>query len=175
MWLKRQRPQASVCMVEPESKNLNAGRKNFALNGFEGEFVQAFVGEGHFQVDPFMAERGLQHIDVLHSDIQGYEVQMLEGAAETLGGHKADYVFVSTHSQKLHRKSVARLETYGYRVEISSDFDIETTSADGFIFASRPEVEPVFAGVALLGREQICESRGPDLVDYIARLRQVRG
>ncbi len=95
MWLKRVRPGATVVMVEPKKRWLQAGRENFALNGFDGEFIQGFVAQGQFEVDRFLAERAIEHLDVLHCDIQGFELQMLEGAAGALARQAADYVFVS--------------------------------------------------------------------------------
>lgn len=158
MWLKLGRPQGSTILVEPDRTALAAGRANFASNGYEGEFIAAMVGQGAFEVDAFLRSRSLPHLDILHSDIQGYEAQMLAGAAGTLTGTKVDYLFVSTHSQALHRHVIGTLVAHGYRVEVSSDFENETTSFDGFVFASSPRKAPVFKGFAPLGRQEIVTS-----------------
>ena len=138
MWLKRVRPGATVYLVEPETENFEAGKANFQRNGLEGEFIQEFVGHGHFAVDAFLASRGIGHLDVLHADIQQYELQMLDGAVDTLSSHAVDYVFISTHSADLHTLVHDRLAGWGYRIEASSDFDHATTSFDGLVFASSP-------------------------------------
>ena len=173
MWLKRVHPGARVFMVEPNAKCLRAGRANFALNGFDGEFIEGFVGLGQFEIDTFLAERGIEHLDVLHCDIQGFEGEMLQGAAEHLRRKAVDYLFISTHGQKLHNKVKAQLEALGYRVEVSSDFD-ETTSFDGLLFASSPDKAPVFSDFVPMGRGQICASRPAAMVKYLARILKLK-
>ncbi len=146
MWLKSLRPEAVVHMVEPDPANIQVGRQNFARHGFDGTFVQAAVGAGHWSLDRYLQEHGISHLDVLHSDIQGSEVEMLRDSAVALASHAIDYVFVSTHSQALHAEVIRLLGEHGYRIEVSSDFELETTSYDGLVFASSPEKAPVFPG-----------------------------
>ena len=171
LWLKRLRPKARTIMVESERENLLAGRKNFKRYGFKGEFIQAFVDEGQFEVDAFMQAQGIEHLDVLHSDIQGYEIPMLAGASKLLERHAVDYVFISTHKQKRHWRVRNRLEKHGYRIEVSSDVDSETTSYDGLVFATRPEIPPLIAPFDPLGRDRINRSTAAQLVDYLASIR----
>ena len=171
MWLKLARPEASVHLVEPDARRLAAGRNNFALNGVEGEFIHDFVGRERFSVDAFLAARGLGRLDVLHADIQGYELEMLEGAQRSLASAAIDHVFISTHSQKLHRRGVQALRVAGYRVEVSSDFETDTTSSDGLIVASGPTVPPLFEDFSPLGREDICQASPAAILDYL----QARG
>ena len=124
MWLKKQRPRGDVILVEPDLACLRAGQDNFARNGFKGEFIQAFVGAGKFEVDAFFRNRKVKQLDILHTDIQGFEVEMLQGAQDVLAKRRVHYLFVSTHSQAIHGTIVDGLGRLGYRVEISSDFDI---------------------------------------------------
>jgi hypothetical protein len=167
MWLKLAHPEANVYLVEPELQNLNAGKHNFETNGFTGEFIQAFVGKEHFGVDKYLAETGIQKVSILHSDVQGYELQMLEDCTKSLLARTIDYLFISTHSQQLHLDIVRLLESYNYRVEVSSDFDYGTTSCDGFIFASSPLVEAIFKEFVPISRVDITESHPDFLVDYL--------
>jgi hypothetical protein len=164
MWLKQKRPQALVHMVEPEAANIAVGQHNFKVNGYEGQFIQAFVGEGHFTVDGFVAAQGLSHINILHSDIQGFELEMLDGAADSFARRLVDYAMISTHSQELHAAVIQRLRDSGFRIEVDSDFDHHTTSYDGFVFASRNDLPPVLPGFAPLGREEIARSTPTDLL-----------
>ena len=173
MWLKMTRSDATVHLVEPELQNLNVGKYNFELNGFTGEFTQAFVGKDQFEVDTYLAERGIQKVDILHSDVQGYEVEMLEGCSKSLAAKAIDYLFVSTHSQQLHRDVIKRLEDFDYRVEVSSDFDCGTTSYDGFILASNPSIEPVFKEFIPMSRVQIEEAQPALMIDYLSNIVQV--
>jgi hypothetical protein len=104
------------------------------------------------------------------TDIQGFEVEMLQGAQDVLAKRRVHYLFISTHSQAIHGTIVGGLNQLGYRVEISSDFDGQTTSFDGFVFASSPEVEPVFGDIRILGREEIAQCRPQDVLKSLAAL-----
>jgi hypothetical protein len=171
MWLKRVRPQAIVTMVEPDPENLAAGRANFARNGFEGEFIHAIVGKGRWELDEFFASRGLSHLDILHVDIQGAEGELLDGGLQTLGDSQIDYLFVSTHSQALHRGVAEELTRFGYRVEVSSDFDNETTSYDGFLFAASQTTHRVFSNFNHFGRTIIATSSANDALQAVINMR----
>jgi hypothetical protein len=178
MWLLQRRPQARVILVEPEKDNLLAGVRNFERNGYLGrapEFLHAFVGNGQFEVDAFLESRSedarLKPLDVLHADIQGFEMEMLAGCRECLENFRVNYLFVSTHSQELHSGVSDGLRKAGYRVEISSDWAYETTSCDGFLFASSPRVAAVFNDFEALGRDRINHGRPDDLLRALDRLR----
>lgn len=175
MWLKKSRPDAVVHLVEPELKNLKSGEHNFQINGFDGTFVQAFVGKDQFMVDEYLHKNDIKKLDVLHSDVQGYEVEMLADCKKSLETKLIDFVFVSTHSQQLHLDVERMLGGYDYRVEISSDFDTGTTSFDGFIFASNNSVEPVFNDFTPLSRVQIEEAQPADLLSYLSSINLVAG
>lgn len=169
MWLKRRFPDATTFMVEPDAMAIDVGRTNFERNGFTGTFIQDFVDTGRFEVDRFMRERPGMKLDILHVDIQSFEVQMLEGSIETLTQNRADNVFISTHSQPIHDAIVARLGQLGMRVEVSSGFDTGTTSYDGFVFATPAALPPVFTGFKPIDLYDILTG-GPD--DYVALIQQ---
>lgn len=167
MWLSKDKPSAECVMVEPDAKNLEAGKRNFRKNGYEGEFIQKIVGEGGFKVDDFIDERSMAKLDILHSDIQGFEVEMLDGARRALEAKKIDYLFISTHSDQLHKEVQCKLESAGYLVEVSSGYSEHTTSMDGFICASSPLALRMFENFSPLGRLEILNSRSIDLVSYL--------
>jgi tRNA A58 N-methylase Trm61 len=168
MWLKKVRPQSTVILVEPDPANLAAGISNLKTNGFTGEFIQSVVGRGHLQVDSFRVDRQLERLNILHVDIQGYEVEMLEGCRRSLVERSVDYVFISTHSQSIHEHIVADMSKLGYRIEVSSDFDNDTTSYDGLVFASGPNVAPIFEAFKPIGRTRIIESSPHDLLKALS-------
>ena len=174
MWMKCRCPLSRVFMVESKTTNLKAGRMNFRRHGYDGTFIQAFVGKGKFEVDRFMREHDHPRLNILHSDIQGFELEMLEGAAESIGGGLIDYAFISTHSQSLHDSVVAKLTAAGMRIEVSSGFDFETTSYDGFVFASQPALTPVLPSFYPIGRRDLLLSRPAELVSYLVALRVAR-
>lgn len=141
MWFAREAPRSRCVLVEPVLINLDLGRENFRLNGFDGEFVRAMVGatsSRHWSrgtticVDDLVEQRGLERIDVLHSDIQGFEGEMLKGAAQTLRARKVRFVFISTHSPELHEHCRAELRKQDF--EIIADADLRGTfSVDGIL------------------------------------------
>ena len=73
-------------------------------------------------------------------------------------------------SKKLHHDVIKRLENFGYRVEVSSDFDDGTTSYDGIIFASSQSVEPVFKEFTPMSKVQIEEAQPAVVIDYLSNI-----
>jgi hypothetical protein len=171
MWLKKVKPRSTVILVEPDAVNLAAGVTNFKNNGLTGEFIRSAVGRDHLQVDAFRAERQLDRLDVLHVDIQGHELEMLEGCARTLADRRVDYLFISTHSQELHARVLSEMTRFGYRVEVSSDFTSETTSHDGLVFASSPDAIQIFENFQSIGRTRIATSRPEDILQALVEIR----
>jgi len=171
MWLQQLYPGAKSHLVEPEKVNFEAGILNFKTNGFKGTFVNSFVGKGQFSVDEYVRKNKIEKLDILHSDIQGYELEMLQDCKVSFENRTIDRVFVSTHSNALHLACLEILEKYGYRVEISSDYDNETTSNDGIIFASSPEIDSIFSNFKPLGRQEIANASSAELAEYITNIR----
>jgi hypothetical protein len=146
LWFHQQVPNARNVMVEPDMVNLNAGRLNFALNGWTGDFFRGFLGERYeagetplVSVDWLAEQFKLSHIHLLHSDIQGYELAMLRGAKRMLGERRVDYIFVSTHSEDLHRDCQAFLQAQDY-VVIAEHNLAQSYAVDGLIVARRKEL-----------------------------------
>ncbi len=144
LWFNKTFDKAKVIMIEPESYNIASGRRNFKLNGAEGTFVEAFVSDTHefenssgtrtVNVDGISKEFQLQAIDILHSDIQGFEAAMLDGAENILSNHLVEFIFISTHSNDLHYDCIKKLQTHNYRILCDIDLD-DTYSEDGLILA----------------------------------------
>jgi Methyltransferase FkbM domain len=170
MWLRRSKPRSTVILVEPDVVNMAAGVSNFKINGLTGEFVRSPVGRDHLKVDAFRSERRLDRLNILHADIQGNEVEMLEGCGRTLAERRADYLFISTHSQAIHEHVVREMVRFGYRVEVSSDFDHETTSHDGLVFASSPDVVQILKHFKPIGRSDIVQSRSRDVLKALSQI-----
>lgn len=144
--LLQKRPQASCFLVEPETKNLMSGKINFRLNGRKGHFTQALVDkhpQDHpktISVDSFCKEHRIGHLHILHSDIQGFEHAMLEGASSFLKEGNVDFVFISTHSDELHVGCLRKLTSLGYIILADADMS-ETFSYDGLIVAKHHSIE----------------------------------
>ncbi len=150
LWFAKEVPEARVFLVEPEQENLEMGRRNFEVNGQQGDFTQAYVGaiEGTavdgrriINVDSFTEAKGLGHLHILHSDIQGFELDMLHGAAHLLRARRVDYLFVSTHSMELHQACSEELQNHDYVILVSVTPE-ESYSVDGILVACSPQVMP---------------------------------
>ncbi|MDF1756307.1 MAG: FkbM family methyltransferase [Verrucomicrobiales bacterium] len=155
IWFQSEIANSRSILVEPEPEKLRAGKENFALNEFEGTFIHAFAGSHEMErsefvdwdgsrnflpmvsIDSLMEKYGVEILDVLHSDIQGAETEMLKGAAQALAARKIKYVFISTHAGE-HRKSLRLIKRYGYRI-IAEHTVLESFSGDGLIVAASPE------------------------------------
>ena len=145
MWFHNEVKQAVNFMVEPDSFNMGQGKRNFRLNKMKGFFIQAFVGRvsasgkqgATICVDDLVKKNSIPFIHMLHSDIQGYEYEMLLGAEMTFSEDKVGYVFISTHSNELHYQCLNFLKNKNFVIIASADLD-ESFSEDGLIAARSP-------------------------------------
>ncbi|NEO65855.1 MAG: FkbM family methyltransferase, partial [Moorea sp. SIO4G2] len=148
LWFHKSVHSPKCFLVEPLLSNFNYGKKNFSINGCTGNFTNAYVGRssglvnGNKQicVDKFLKEKEIDHLNILHSDIQGYEVEMLHGADKSLSARIIDYIFISTHSNQLHDQCINLLESKDYLILASANLD-ESFARDGVIVARRKEMK----------------------------------
>jgi hypothetical protein len=142
MWFNSQLKGVNF-LVEPDNFNLGQGRRNFRLNGLKGTFVQAFVSDHTdanlttVSVDGLIRIHKIDFIHMLHSDIQGYEFQMLQGAVQAFEKQMIGYVFISTHSNELHEKCLRFLKEKDFVIIADVNLD-DTYSEDGLIAARAP-------------------------------------
>jgi len=142
LWFQNVVANARTIMVEPKLSHLNYGKRHFIDNSFKGEFLQAGIGKQSNQdeqmrivtIDELMQLFSLSNITVLHSDIQGYELEMLQGAEKALANQAIDFFFISTHSDTLHEDCIAHLRKANYK--ILDNYRIhESWNPDGLIVA----------------------------------------
>jgi hypothetical protein len=146
MWFQKELPNSKNIMVEPEKFNIGCGIHNFKQNNMTGTFVNAFVSNKKFSessnnfvsVDSIIQDYALSYVDIVHSDIQGYEVEMLEGALNGMANQRIGYFFISTHSDTLHYQCKEILEQNGYDVLASAE---QTYSFDGLLVARSKHIE----------------------------------
>ncbi len=149
LWFKQLFPDANCYMVEPERRNLFYGKQNFKLNNLDGTFIHAGIGakpneaQNIRSVDEICTQYKLDFLDILHSDIQGYELDMLHGSERMLSENRIGYVFVSTHSNELHEQCRALLESKYSFVEIASANVDESYSWDGILVMKSPNYEGI--------------------------------
>ncbi|HEX8059454.1 MAG TPA: FkbM family methyltransferase [Cyclobacteriaceae bacterium] len=147
LWFATRVKNARCIMIEPDPHKMNFGKLNFKLNNRTGRFrmgfIDGFTDTGKsiptYDVDYLMKEFKVDFLDILHSDIQGYELNMLRGAAKALGEHKIGYAFISTHSNELHQQCIDELKKYGYVIVADANLD-ESYATDGVIVAKLPGV-----------------------------------
>jgi len=167
LWFQAGVDEARSYLVEPDPVNLQVGRDNFAANNKVGTFIQAFVGAAEkdagsgrrvLSVDALVNEHKIDHIDILHSDIQGAEHEMLLGARKSLRAGLIDYLFISTHSNKLHSACTDLLDEMDFALLAEANLD-DSYSFDGVIAAKAPHVQgPDLIAIALKSKQSArCE------------------
>ncbi|MBZ5858000.1 FkbM family methyltransferase [Flavihumibacter profundi] len=153
MWFNLKVPGAKNIMVEPDKFNLGQGKRNFSLNRMRGTFINAFVGSKAsiengtriISVDSIVNEFKLDFVHVLHSDIQGFELDMLQGARQLFTQQRVGYIFISTHSNEVHYKCKEFLESNSCTILCSADCG-QAFSEDGLLVARGnwyPGLEPI--------------------------------
>lgn len=141
LWFTNSISGGRTWLVEPELRHLQVGRQNFEVNGLRAEFHVAEVGAAsapgepeRISLDDFLSARGIEHLNILHADIQGAEVEMLRGAGKSLRSKAVDFVFISTHGEEIHRDCVDLLEEFDYEVPVSVR-PAQSYSFDGLVVA----------------------------------------
>lgn len=167
MWFKKEFPDSRAILVESESVNLDCGQFNFNLNGYQGEFINQAVCKNQFEVDKFLLKEDIHKLEILHSDIQGHEVEMLKHTSKSLDKKIINYLFISTHSEAIHSEVSEIIESHNYRIEVSSSFETHTTSFDGFILATNSDIPRVFKNFHPMGRVEILHATTNDLINSI--------
>lgn len=146
MWFIEHVKNGQAYLVEPDPRRLNIGKKQFELNHLHGNFIRGYVGKcgpdagdhigaQEISIDAFFSKYCINHIHILHSDIQGAELLMLQSARNSLASRKIEYLFISTHSNSLHHACRELLKSYDYMI-LGEHLPIESYSIDGLIVAS---------------------------------------
>ena len=85
----------------------------------------------------FYEQHGINgEIGILHADIQGAELHLLQAASPLLAAKKIRYLVISTHSATLHAAVVEHVKMFGYGVVAGADFACETYAMDGVVVAA---------------------------------------
>jgi hypothetical protein len=149
-------------LVEPDPHNLSIGKINFALNQFQGNFLQAGIGQFSKTYQPFPCDDGvvrhlpmedllslferfcLDYLDILLLDIQGAETDLLKGGEDLFKNRKIRFVMVSTHHHSIsrdyltHQKCLNMLKSWGAHI-IAEHTVQESYGGDGLIAVSFSE------------------------------------
>jgi len=153
MWFLTSVKDAKAYLFEPISENLVTGKLNFDTNGLSGNFTACFINDKvdlttdppTFNIDHIMTQNKLDFVDILHADIEGYELNMLNGAVKTIEKNGIDYFLISTHSNDLHYACLDFLKVRNFIIICESDKS-NTYSYDGLIvarLANYPGIAPL--------------------------------
>lgn len=164
MWFLQHAPRSRrSIIVEPNADNLAVGKTNAALNGFDIEFLHAYLGDPmspetrrglgfadaeHASVPDLMSKLDIASLDILHCDTQGAETTVLTSCADLIESNRISFCVVSTHSHHIsgdpltHQKCLAILRKAGAKIIAEHDVH-ESFSGDGLIvaFSGREPVE----------------------------------
>lgn len=160
LWFQKQIVNAQNYMIEPDPNNLSIGKKDFDLNGMKGFFFNAAVGKESkdsipfkcesdnvmrqipmISVDDFVARERIETVELLLSDIQGFELEMLQGATRCLEQGRIRFVVISTHHHLIskdplmHQKCLGFVRGHGAHILVEHNIS-ESYSGDGLIVAS---------------------------------------
>jgi len=167
MWFLNSLKHASAILVEPDAMHIEVGKRNFRYNNLAAEHINDFVSSERLRIDDFLCNKQIPNLFLLHSDIQGYEVEMLENAQASLLSQSIEHLFVSTHSDELHLRCLKILLQYNYRIDVQSNVSEHTTSYDGLIVASKPNSPPLLTGLYPLGRREIANATARQIIEYL--------
>lgn len=106
-------------------------------------------------LDHYVHANRIEFLDLLHSDIQEQELNMLQGAKRVFEERRVGFVFVSTHSDKVHGQCRDWLEAAGYGV-IAEHSRADSFSGDGLIVAKNPDC-PGPQDIPLSRRTEVCQ------------------
>lgn len=149
LWFAFQIKGAKNYLIEPDIKRLEVGKRNFQLNNKSGNFRRGYLGQlgetsidtigaEYISIDDFMEKENIDHVNIIHADIQGGEYDMLKSAVKHLD--KIDYFFISTHGdQTCHLYCLDFFKNYGFTV-LAEHNQAESCSGDGLIVAKRKNV-----------------------------------
>jgi hypothetical protein len=157
IWFNKTILNAKNYCIEPELSNLNTGKRCAALNDAKLDFTHGFIGKNQVNICNFIKEKNISNIDILHSDIQGFELEMLQDAVPLLVAKKIKYLFISTHSNSLHYACIDLLKANNYRIIASADVDNETFCYDGIIVACH--IDNIKFGIVDLGNRKVTQLR----------------
>lgn len=143
MWFASKVKKSRNILID-NTDGIARAKANFAMNGLNAQFLTGYIGKDNpssdipvTNVDRICKEQGVEFIDMLHSDIQGFELEMLQTMPEMFSKMAVGFVFISTHSNDLHYACIEFLKEKGFHILCHADID-DTFSEDGLIVARNP-------------------------------------
>lgn len=162
LWYLKDIPGARSICIEPDPNNKAIGELNSRLNGFQDRmtFLQGFVGGMRqeamrgsvetisepivlpcYDIDAILELCEQHTIEVLHADVQGAELPLLDSAKTAIEQKRIRFAVVSTHhssisgSSTTHEDCLSKMLSLGGRILAEHSVQ-ESFSGDGLIVAS---------------------------------------
>jgi FkbM family methyltransferase len=158
LWFLKGMDRRRAFVIEPDPKHLLVGQDNAQLNGATLHFEQACVGRASeschafttessgvvtlpkISVPDFLLAQQIDHLDVLHCDAQGAEIDVIPSCEDLLRRGKISFLVLSTHAQSItgdpltHQRCLSLVQEFGGKVFAEHDVH-ESFSGDGLIAA----------------------------------------
>lgn len=161
LWFNKEVADARNICCEPDPNNMKVGMTNASLNKANLEFVNAAAGSGTgrsidfpldsrpgeilhvpiLSIDQIVKDYGVDKVGILHMDVQGWELDSIKGAENSIKQGKVRFLIVSTHhyvfskDPSSHFKCQKLIESMGGTI-IANHTIPESFSGDGLIAAS---------------------------------------
>jgi FkbM family methyltransferase len=150
IWFNKEIKHPQNICVEPVLENLRNGKSNSNFNNCKNiKFIQACIGKEllqntifknwngkliklpQYNVEYIVKSNKNLYLDIIHSDIQGVELAMLEGAQSVFDN--IGYFVISTHQEK-HDECINFLKSNHFIILVEHSVE-ESYSLDGLIVA----------------------------------------
>lgn len=181
-WFASTIPGGRAVLLEADEPSLAVGRATFTGNGLDGDFHLAVVGATPAPAVDFVRESdgahvriprhsvaslaesaGVERIELLLADVQGAELEALEGSAALVAAGRLRFCVVSTHHHSIsgdpltHQRCLAWIREHGGHI-IAEHSVAESFSGDGLIVASFAGEDRDIAPVSM-SRNRACDSQ----------------
>lgn len=155
LWFHKQIQGSKNILIEPIPLKFELSKANFELNGFDGTFVNGFIGEVYkensiftdwdmrtynltkFSIDSLVEKFQIERIHLLHADIQECEHSLITGSEKSLENQIIDFIFLATHQS--NKPYIKMLENKKYKI-INHFETFQSYADDGLILACSPSI-----------------------------------
>jgi len=129
-------------MVEPIEDSLQLGKDHFALNNCEGVFYKKGITDTMeyyseqikldlITLDEIIKQNTLSYIDILHSDVDGCEIDLIEKNIDFFEKGKAKNIFILTHGDIYSDKCKTLFKQFPY--SLIAEYPHGTQCGDGLL------------------------------------------
>lgn len=93
------------------------GKKQFSVNDIKNIFPkeELFQEVSIVSIDDFVRKEGIEKIDIIKIDIEGYELEALKGMKEFLKNQSIKYVICEVNNKKTRRMVFDFMKSFGYK------------------------------------------------------------